>query len=133
VGANAPAAIFRLEAWASSWMRRVTLGMWAASFGLAMALAAGAACAADQPAISDADVKRLFATTCGFCHVNGGRAEGKGPQLMNTTRSDEYMMNRIATGKPGRMPAYGGALSLEQIEAIIHYIRNLKPGRAAPS
>ena len=52
---------------------------------------------------------------------------------MGTKRSDEYLMNRIATGKPGRMPAFGQTFTLEQIEAIIHYIRNLKPRDAASS
>jgi mono/diheme cytochrome c family protein len=82
---------------------------------------------------SDQDVERLFATACGWCHQDGGHSEGKGPALMGTKRSDEYIMNRIATGKPGRMPAFGQTLTLEQVDAIIHYIRNLKPeGAAAP-
>jgi mono/diheme cytochrome c family protein len=82
---------------------------------------------------TDQDVERLFATACGFCHDDGGRSEGKGPRLMGTKRSDEYMTNLIATGKLGRMPAFGQTFTLEQIEAIIHYIRNLKPRGAAPS
>lgn len=82
---------------------------------------------------TDQDVERLFATACGWCHEDGGRREGKGPQLMGTKRSDEYLVNVIATGKRGRMPAFGQSLTLEQIEAIIHYIRNLKPKDAAPS
>jgi mono/diheme cytochrome c family protein len=82
---------------------------------------------------SDQDVEQLFATACGWCHQDGGRSEGKGPALMGTKRSDEYIMNRIATGKPGRMPAFGQTLTIEQVDAIIHYIRNLKPeGAAAP-
>ena len=74
---------------------------------------------------------QCFGTVCGFCHVDGGRRRGKGPQLMGTKRSDEYMINRIATGKPGKMPAFGQSLTLEQIEAIVHYIRNLKPREVA--
>ena len=68
---------------------------------------------------SHRDVERLFATTCGWCHEDGGRGQGKGPKLMGTTRSDEYLINRIATGKQGRMPAFGPALTMEQIEAIV--------------
>ena len=75
----------------------------------------------------DQEVERLFATTCGWCHQDGGRHQGKGPKLMGTTRSDEYIINRIATGRPGRMPAFGQTLTLEQIEAIVRYIRGLKP------
>ncbi len=76
---------------------------------------------------NDEDVKRYFATVCGYCHEGGGRHAGKGPQLMDSKRTDEYLMNRIATGRQGAMPAFGASLSVEDIEAIIHYIRNLKP------
>ena len=73
------------------------------------------------------DVPQLFATTCGWCHSNAGRAEGKGPQLMNTARSDEFIRNRIKAGKEGKMPAFGGSFSDADIDAIIAYIRALKP------
>ena len=73
------------------------------------------------------DVPQLFATTCGWCHSNAGRAEGKGPQLMNTTRSDDFIRNRIKNGKEGKMPAFGASFSDADIDAIIAYIRALKP------
>ena len=73
------------------------------------------------------DVGQLFATTCGFCHSNGGRAAGKGPQLMNTKRDDDFIRNRIKNGKEGAMPAFGAAFTDAQIDAIIKYIRELKP------
>jgi mono/diheme cytochrome c family protein len=76
---------------------------------------------------TDQDVERLFATSCGWCHSDGGRKDGKGPRLMGSARDDDYLVNRIATGKQGRMPAYGRTLDMEQIEAIVRYIRNLKP------
>ena len=71
--------------------------------------------------------KQLFATSCGWCHSDGGRAEGKGPQLMNTKRDDEFIRNRIIFGKEGRMPSFGASFSLDDIDAIIAYIRALKP------
>ncbi len=46
---------------------------------------------------------------------------------MNTTRSDDYIRNRIKNGKLGAMPAFGDALSDADIEQIIAYIRALKP------
>ena len=52
---------------------------------------------AAQP--STLDVQQLFATTCGWCHSDGGRTAGKGPQLMNTKRSDDFIRNRIRHGK----------------------------------
>src|SRR4029077_4619291 len=51
--------------------------------------AAPAQAAPEKPAAVDAkgqmDVRKLFAGTCGWCHSDGGRAPGKGPQLMGTT------------------------------------------------
>ncbi|WP_371259862.1 cytochrome c [Bradyrhizobium sp. WSM3983] len=73
------------------------------------------------------DVGQLFATTCGWCHSDGGRAAGKGPQLMDTKRDDDFIRNRIKHGKEGAMPAFGATFSDAQIEEIIRYIRALKP------
>jgi mono/diheme cytochrome c family protein len=82
--------------------------------------------AAAAPA-SKLDIPQLFATTCGWCHTDGGRVAGKGPQLMSTARSDDFIRNRIKNGKEGAMPAFGASLSDPDIDAIIHYIRDLKP------
>jgi mono/diheme cytochrome c family protein len=73
------------------------------------------------------DVPQLFATTCGWCHSDAGRAAGKGPQLMNTQRSDDFIRNRIKNGKEGGMPAFGAVFDDAQIDQIIKYIRDLKP------
>ena len=73
------------------------------------------------------DVKSTFRGICGFCHEDYGRHAGKGPQLMNSQRSDEFITNRIKHGMPGRMPAFGGTFSDEQIQQIVKFIRNLKP------
>jgi mono/diheme cytochrome c family protein len=73
------------------------------------------------------DGNRLFAGTCGFCHSDGGRKAGKGPKLAGSKRSDEFIINRITNGKPGRMPAFGRTYSPEQIEQILAYIRSLQP------
>ena len=105
-----------------------------ASLPLALALftvSAISACA-QQPAASgpengQLDVGQLFATTCGWCHSDGGRAAGKGPQLMNTQRDDDFIRNRIKNGKEGAMPAFGSTFSDADIDAIIKYIRTLKP------
>ena len=100
--------------------------------GAAAVLAALAAPAAsdDQPAAPaqhTLDVDQLFATICGYCHSNGGRAPGKGPQLMNTARSDDFIRNRIKNGKEGAMPAFGKSFSDADIDQIIAHIRALKP------
>ncbi len=94
---------------------------------LGMGLGVSAARAADEqgaegPAI---DGRQLFAGTCGFCHQAGGRKAGRGPRLAGNKRSDEYRFNRIAKGKPGRMPAYGNSFTEKQIWDIVAYIRSL--------
>ncbi|HLZ02528.1 MAG TPA: cytochrome c [Bradyrhizobium sp.] len=105
-------------------------------FSLAFSAAPGRAqqpaAPAQQPAAPAAnsdqlDVKQLFATTCGWCHSDGGRVAGKGPQLMDTKRDDDFIRNRIKNGKEGAMPAFGGMFNDAQIDQIIKYIRNLKP------
>jgi hypothetical protein len=42
--------------------------------------------AATAPDNTTFDVEQLFATTCGFCHSDGGRASGRGPQFMDSPR-----------------------------------------------
>ena len=74
---------------------------------------------------NDIDGEQMFATTCGFCHQDGGRAAGRGPKLSKTERSDEFIIERIKKGKMGAMPAFGSAFSDGQIIAILAYIRGL--------
>lgn len=74
---------------------------------------------------SDIDGEQMFATTCGFCHQDGGRVEGRGPKLSKSARSDEFIIERVKKGKPGAMPAFGSVFSDGQIIAILAYIRGL--------
>lgn len=99
---------------------------------LVVSLTCGMPAAAQQPEAKEPgneqfNVEQLFASTCGFCHSDGGRAAGRGPQLMNSPRDDDYMRNRIAVGKTGAMPAFGAVFTEQQIDEIIRYIRALKP------
>lgn len=73
----------------------------------------------------DIEGGKMFATTCGFCHQDGGRHAGRGPKLSKSERSDEYIVERIKKGKMGAMPAYGSVFSEGQIIAILAYIRGL--------
>jgi mono/diheme cytochrome c family protein len=70
--------------------------------------------------------EKLFAGVCGFCHADGGRKASKGPRLAGSARSDEFIVDRIKRGKPGRMPAFG-SFSEDQIQQILVYIRSLEP------
>jgi mono/diheme cytochrome c family protein len=94
--------------------------------GPAAAQQATAPAPGDTPGL---DVEQLFATTCGWCHSDGGRAAGKGPQLMDSKRSDDFIRDRIKMGKQGSMPAFGETFSDADIDAIIKYIRDLKPSQ----
>jgi mono/diheme cytochrome c family protein len=73
----------------------------------------------------DINGEQMFATTCGFCHQDGGRAAGRGPKLSKSARSDEFIVERIKKGKPGAMPAFGAVFTDSQIMAILAYIRGL--------
>src|SRR5215467_12133681 len=76
---------------------------------------------------SELDVKELFASNCSFCHSDGGRSAGRGPQLMDTQRDDEFIRNGIRSDKEGAMPAFGQMFNDSDPGAIIRYIRALRP------
>ena len=71
------------------------------------------------------DGEVLFATSCGWCHQQGGRAAGRGPKLAGSKRDDQFIINRIKNGKPGAMPAFAQTFNDEQIGAMLAYIRSL--------
>jgi mono/diheme cytochrome c family protein len=95
---------------------------------LAFGLAGGALADESKPAPKPFDVKSTFRNICGFCHENYGRKAAKGPQLMDSERTDEFLFNRIKKGMPGRMAAFGSAFNDDQIHQIVIFIRKLKPG-----
>lgn len=80
---------------------------------------------APQASPNDIDGETMFATSCGWCHQQGGRSAGRGPKLAGDKKSDDFLINRIKNGKPGAMPAFGHAFSDGQIIAILAYIRSL--------
>lgn len=96
-------------------------------------LPARAAEAAPPPSPADAAAeiahgRILFISYgCGWCHEDGGRKAGRCPQLMGMQRDDNFIVSRIATGSPGRMPGFGEALTGADINALLAYIRSLKP------
>jgi mono/diheme cytochrome c family protein len=96
--------------------------------GLFMACVIAAPALADEAPKKEFDVKATFGGICGFCHEDSGRHAGKGPQLMNSERTDEFLFNRIKKGMPGRMAAFGSVYTDDQIRKIVKFIRNLKPG-----
>lgn len=96
---------------------------------LAVGIGMTSAAPADEqkPAAKPLDVKNTFRNICGFCHSDYGRVESKGPKLMDSARSDEFLINRITHGMPGRMAAFGSVFTESQIRDILKFIRSLKP------
>lgn len=94
-------------------------------------LALGLPCTAladeQKPPAKPLDVKKAFNTICGYCHADYGRKANKGPQLMNSERSDEYLFNIIRNGKPGKMAAFSSAFTDDQIHQMVKFFRSLKP------
>lgn len=94
-------------------------------------LALGLPCTAladeQKPPAKPLDVKKAFNTICGYCHGDYGRRASKGPQLMNSERTDEYLFNTIKNGIPGRMAAFSSAFTDDQIHQIVKFFRSLKP------
>ena len=82
----------------------------------------------ESAAQADKDAANIFNSTCGWCHQGGGRvAGGIGPKLMDFGARRPFILNRIKNGKEGKMPAFGGNFTDAQIQALLRYIRNLKP------
>ncbi len=99
--------------------------------GGVLALAAGSGLADDTGASSKADAAKrgeaVFSSHgCGYCHENGGRSAGKGPQLMGTSRDDSFITFRVMNGQQGLMPAFSGSIDGDQLADLIAYIRSLK-------
>ena len=93
---------------------------------LVIALAAGAV-AQNTPA------KDLFASKCAICHGPDGSAQttmGKNLKIRDfhsadvQKQTDADLRTTIAKGK-GKMPAFDGKLTGEQIDGLVGYIREL--------
>ena len=100
------------------------IGPWL-STAVAQSTSAGPATPQAPAGASSNDGARIFATTCGFCHQNGGRAAGRGPKLSKSEKSDEFIIDRIKKGRTGSMPAFAAVYNDAQIAAILAYIRGL--------
>ncbi len=116
--------------------RALNIPLLMSSVAVALSLAGALAASAQQtnpaptaaaPSEEAIDVNQLFASTCGWCHSDGGRAAGKGPQLMQSKQTDDFIRNRIKLGKQGAMPAFGEVFDDAQVDEIVKYIRALKP------
>jgi mono/diheme cytochrome c family protein len=78
-------------------------------------------------AVSNVEVKKLFANNCSWCHGSYGMTAEKGPRLAGTTMTEEEVRERIRHGKEGYMPPFASVLSEQQIAAFAKYIKSLVP------
>lgn len=83
-----------------------------------------------------AEGRQIFAGNCARCHGTNG---GGGPPLTDggpsprnlrdgewqKTVSDQQLRQIISRGKPPNMPAFEQALSPENLELVIKYVRSL--------
>jgi mono/diheme cytochrome c family protein len=73
-----------------------------------------------------------FKAKCAMCHGENGVGKGKVPALTSPDvqkKSDDDFKNAIEKGTKtdkGMMPAYGGKLSADEIDALVKYVRSLK-------
>lgn len=93
---------------------------------------AGAEDRAQEPLVSGiqspeavAEVKKLFAAQCAWCHADYGLKAGKAPQLAGTRMTEKQVASRIRNGKEDAMPAYRKTLTEVQIQAFAEYIKGL--------
>ena len=86
------------------------------------------------PAIYAADGAALYKAKCAMCHGPDGAGQttmGKNLKLRDLgsedvqKQKDADLVKWIADGK-GKMPAYKGKLTAEEIDALVAFIRTLK-------
>jgi mono/diheme cytochrome c family protein len=84
---------------------------------------------------SGADGAALFKAKCAMCHGpdgSGGTAMGKklGVRPLGSAevqKQTDAVLKGIITNGKGKMPAYGGKLSAEEVSALIAQIRTFAP------
>jgi len=119
--------------------RRSRRALFAASFALALALAALAACgdSSDRAALDATDAGRgveLYAANCASCHGSDLRGTDRGPSHLSIVyepdhHGDDSFRSAIARGARahhwnfGDMPAVGG-LDDDEVDSIIAFIRS---------
>jgi mono/diheme cytochrome c family protein len=107
----------------------------AALLGLFVLAASATSAAAEQDHLTDRQKmgRQVFAQSCGVCHLPPTLgAKTYGPPLNKEAGGgdDDVMREFITNGTP-RMPAFKYYLKLDQIEAIISYMRTVPVQAAA--
>lgn len=86
--------------------------------------AAVTAQSADDPAKVDAGAE-VYATSCAGCHGADGEGSNSGPSLVDIASAQPDRTIHIAsvTDGKGGMPPFGTALSEEEIDSAVTYVR----------
>lgn len=96
------------------------------AFAITLFTLAPASFAEETAGMPEAEVRKLFASNCSWCHGDFGKKAGKGPKLAGTTMTEQQVYDRISKGAPGgAMPSYKKILSEEKINALVAYIKGL--------
>ena len=103
--------------------------------GLAIALLASVSMIGIPTAARAADGAALYKSKCQACHAADGSGSTPAGKAMHVRdlRSDDVQkqtdieLTKTISGGKGRMPAFGKQLSLDDIKALIAFIRTLKP------
>ena len=68
---------------------------------------------------------KVFQKNCSGCHGADGKSGGA--KNLTTSTLDKTAIAQIITKGKGRMPAYEGSLSANDIDSIADYIMTLRP------
>jgi mono/diheme cytochrome c family protein len=75
---------------------------------------------------ADAAGKQIFTQNCGGCHTlaDAGTSGQVGPNL-DDLKADQSTVQRQVTNGGGRMPAFKGRLSAQEIQAVATYVSSV--------
>jgi LPXTG-motif cell wall-anchored protein len=99
-------------------------GLLAVVFAVLMAPAAVAQETVDDPAQVEAGMA-IFETNCASCHTSEGVGSAAGRPLTDIALEEPDRSAHIdsVTNGRGGMPAFGAALSEEEIDSVVSYVR----------
>jgi cytochrome c oxidase cbb3-type subunit 3 len=120
-------AYYLLSGWSSDAEFQEKMQSHETRYQLAAAPAAAPAAAATNSA---ADAKALFAANCAMCHgadAKGGFGSDLTAAAYAYGKTLEAITTSIAQGRgDGKMPAYAGQLTPEEVTALAEYLLSLK-------
>ena len=95
----------------------------AASIAAVLTLAAG-------PALAAEDGAALYKTKCASCHGPDGKGSAMGKKMgspeLGTSKLDEAGVVKVVENGQGKMMAFKGKLTPEQIKAVSAHVKTLK-------